>query len=74
MVLQVLPQAIPSLLASHAGSEVSTAAAMCYLDYNGAKNMLALNHFTARDTILPPLLKLTNLKTKPAWGDSLALY
>lgn len=41
MVLQVLPQAIPSLLASDAGSEVSTAALMCDLDYNRAKNMLA---------------------------------
>lgn len=54
MVLQVLPQAIPSLLASDAGSEVSTAALMCDLDYNRAKNMLALNHFTTRDTIPPP--------------------
>lgn len=71
MVLQVLPQAIPSLLASDAGSEVSTAALMCDLDYNRAKNMLALNHFTTRDTIPPPPHppKLTNLETKPAWGD-----
>lgn len=70
MVLQVLPQAIPSLLASDADGEVSTAAIMCYLDYNRAKN---LNHFTRRETILSPL-KLANLKTKPAWGHSLALY
>lgn len=66
MVLQVLPQAIPRPLARDAGSEVSSAALMCYLDYN--KNLL----HSQRHNPFPP--KLTNLKTKTAWGDSLALY
>lgn len=76
MVLQVLPQAIPSLLASDAGSEVSTAALMCDLDYNRAKNMLALNHFTTRDTIPPPPPPAPNSQTlkQSLPGETLALY
>lgn len=65
MDLHILPQAIPSLLASDAGSEVSTAAIMCYLDYNRAKNMLALNPFTTRDTILSPQSSQTLKQSLP---------
>lgn len=66
MVLQVLPQAIPSLRASDADGEVSTAAIMCYLDYNRAKN---LNHFTRRETILSPQSSQTLKQSLP--GETL---
>lgn len=67
-MFQALPQAIPRALASHAGSEVSSACLMCYLGYNRAKNLLHNQRLNPFPT------KLTNLKTKSAWGDSLALY
>lgn len=52
-------------LASDSGREVSTAAFVCYLDYNGAKTVLALNHFNTRDTILSPQSSQTLKQSLP---------